>query len=179
VRRTVVEVRRPARFFEPLELTTTCVGAGSHSALRRTEVRGALGADADAVTLWVSVEPTGARPRRLEDDFWSTWGASAGGRRPNTRALLAHQVPEGATRVPWTARAADVDSFGHVNNAIYWAALAEATGVGRRAEDPLVAIIEHRSPIPAGADVELWTHENEVWLVRDGTVAASGQVASG
>lgn len=181
VRRTVVEVRRPARFFEALELTTSCVSAGSHSALRRTEVRGELGAEADAVTLWVSVEPTGVRPRRLGDDFWATWGSSAGGRRPSTRALLTHQVLEGAHRVPWTARAADVDSFGHVNNAVYWAALAEATSVERRtgAEDRLVAVVEHRVPIPAGADVELWTLGEHVWLVADGTVAASGLVAAG
>jgi len=178
VRRSVIEVRRPARFGEPLELATGCVGASSHSALRRTDVNGELGAEAHAVTLWVSVEPTGARPKRLGDDFWAVWGPSAAGRRSNTRALLDHRVRDGARRVPWTPRASDVDIFGHVNNAIYWAALAEAVGLATAEPKPLVALVEHRSPVPAGQEIELWALEQDVWIVSDGVVSASGRIAT-
>jgi acyl-ACP thioesterase len=73
-------------------------------------------------------------------------------------------------------RAADLDLFGHVNNAAYWAVIEELV-----ADEPFPAAVravaEYGPGLQRGAGVDLvWCRDDAslgAWLVEDGTVHAS------
>jgi acyl-ACP thioesterase len=148
VRRLRIRVERFPRFREAAAVETWCSGTGSLWAERRSTVRGEDGGLAEAVALWVHLDPRGARPRPMPEGFAAVYGPSAAGRR--VRARLRHPAtpPETATRSPWRFRAADLDLADHVNNAVYWQALEER--IGDRVPEPFDAEIEHRAPADAG-----------------------------
>ena len=56
-------------------------------------------------------------------------------------------------RVVMQVRWSDVDLFGHVNNAAYWAVVEEDLAAAGRILEPLTAEIEHRGAAPAGPAV--------------------------
>ena len=95
------------------------------------------------------LEPDGSRPRPLPDGFDAVYGPSAGGRR--VRARLHHPAapPPGAPARPWRFRGADLDPAGHVNNAVYWAALEEEL-VADEPAGGLAAEVEHRAAAGTG-----------------------------
>ena len=148
VRRLRIRVERFPRFREAAAVETWCSGTGSLWAERRSTVRGEDGGLAEAVALWVHLDPRGARPRPMPEGFAAVYGPSAAGRR--VRARLRHPAapPGTATRSPWRFRAADLDLADHVNNAVYWQALEER--IGDRVPEPFDAEIEHRAPADAG-----------------------------
>jgi acyl-ACP thioesterase len=175
VRRTTVDVLVPARFGEGLELVTFCGGLGRRWAERRLHVTGTGGARYEVATLWVHIDPGTGRPRELPAQFLELYGEAAGGRTVTARHRNP-PPPADAEGRPWVVRAADLDLFGHVNNAAYWAAVEEVA-----ADEPLVppvrAVAEYGAGLHRGAEVELrWARDEAgsgVWLVGDGTVHAS------
>ncbi|MDJ0770889.1 MAG: thioesterase [Ilumatobacter sp.] len=174
VRRTMIEVRTPAVLNERVQLVTFCTGWGRSWAERRTSITGDGGASIEAVSLWVQVDTTTARPARLGDEFFTTWGEAAGDRRVSSKLSLPKDAPVGAALHPWAFRMTDVDQLGHVNNAAQWSIVEEFLMAG---DQPLIGRgqIEYLAPVEAGAALSLAVTGSGLWLRDDAgtqTVAA-------
>ncbi len=179
LRRLLVAVYSPAVFDETLTLTTWCSGLGGRWAERSTQLRGALGAQLDAVALWVHVDPTSGIPRRLSSEFEAKFGPSAAGRRVG--ATLLHPLPaNGAGTSTWIPRWCDLDVLGHVNNAAYWTVVVEEAA-RRELRPPYRAEMEHRAAASAGQSLSTPVSQTtngtlQMWFVSDETVCASALV---
>lgn len=133
VRRTLLRVTVPAMAGERVELATFCTGAGRSWAERRTTLRSRAGAAIDAVSLWVQVDVTTGRPARLGEEFAEIYGAAAAGRLVSSKLTLPGRPPQGAVaEFTWCFRRADLDQFGHVNNAAQFALVEERLAAGAR-----------------------------------------------
>lgn len=185
VRKTVIEVQAFPRYLEALELATWCSGIGSHYAERRISIVGERGGGIEAATTWVHVDEATGRPKRVPDGFTDLYGEACGGRR--IKARLSHgPLPsdDGLERAPWPLRFTDFDVLQHVNNAAYWEAVEETLADRRDLRAPLRAELEHRSAVERHAIVAR-CHRSDpdgtlrVWLVSDGTVAASAVLRAG
>ncbi len=190
VRRTSWDVIGLPRLGAEVELATWCSGVGPRWAERTTTVGGPDGDLLRTVTLWVAVGRDG-RPRRLSAQFLDLYGRSAGDRRVSAR--LSHPPPPMGTRSrPWPLRRTDIDVFGHVNNAVHWAAVVDELATSDRgpahAGRPLsVAELEYREPVEPGTDVELCRAEGDpatgtplrLWFQRQGRVLASATLLFG
>lgn len=166
VRRTRIRVERFPRFGELLTLRTFCSGFGRFSAERRTSIAGETAA-VEMVSLWVCLDPARGRPMRFPQDFVAVYKESAAGREANVR-LRHPDPPAGAASSPWTFRAVEMDSVGHINNSHYWTPLEEEIAAGPE-PDSIDAEIEYRDPAMPG----------EVALIRDGSslwIAGAGGV---
>lgn len=133
VRRTMIRVTEPPQAGERVALTTYCTGAGRSWAERRTAIRSSRGAHVDAVSLWIQVDITTGRPARLGTEFDAVYGSAAGGRVVSSKLSLPGRPTDDAEVVGgWRFRRADLDQFGHVNNAAQLAVVEELLdGVGR------------------------------------------------
>jgi acyl-ACP thioesterase len=159
VRRSRIRVQRFPRVGEGCVAATFCSGLGRMWAERRTSITPLGGGDshAEAVVLWVHLDPVTGRPIPFSGAEASVYGASTAGRRVTAR--LRHPAPSWhEERHTWTFRSTELDIAGHVNNAAYWQPL----------EDELLA-----GPDPAHADVELEyrtpCQPGEKLLLRDGS----------
>jgi acyl-ACP thioesterase len=176
VRRTLIDVRRPARLDETLELSTFCSGTGRSWAERRTSIVGEHGAMIEAVSLWIRVDPASGRPTGLGDEFLNVYGVAAGGRAVSSRLRLP-TPPAEAARAPWPIRRVDIDPLHHVNNAAQWAIIEESLphDESRRG----VAEVEHRVAVDAETTLELLTADDHAarcsWLVSAGTVLTAAR----
>lgn len=182
VRKTVLEVRSFPRYLEQMTLATWCSGTGSHWAERRISMVGSHGADIEAATTWVHLDPNTGRPRRVPAGFDAIYGEASGGRRVKAR-LLHPDPPPGAPSSPWVLRFTDFDVLSHVNNAAYWEAVEEVLAARRDLRAPLRAELEHHSAIERGARVDLVTDASgsgavSLWLCAGGAVAASAVVTA-
>jgi acyl-ACP thioesterase len=178
VRRTRISVERFPRFGEWFELRTFCSGFGRAWAERRTSVvpAGDDQASVEAVSLWVHLDPVNRRPSGMTPKEIEVYGEAAADRRVTAR--LRHPAPpsnNGSQR--WTFRAADCDLAGHVNNAVYWAALEEELLAGGDPER-FDAETEFRTPAQPG-DKLLLRDGDLRWIVgEDGEVHASALLGS-
>jgi acyl-ACP thioesterase len=185
VRRTAIVVSQWGSYLEPLSLNTFCGGLGGRWAERRVVVSGELGAQIDATTLWVALDPTTLRPTALKAQFLDLYAEAAQGRV--VRARLEHLNPtDEMTRSPWTLRATDFDVLGHMNNANYWNLVEEL--LAQRAQqgvsfDPAATVraeVEFRHEIRPGSTVELVTSHHRdhsmAWLLVHHEVSASARL---
>jgi acyl-ACP thioesterase len=183
VRRSVFEVARPPAYGQRVRLITWASGAGSRWAERRLTATAPGDARVEAVSLWVYVDPTSLRPVPLDDGFQAVYGPAVRGRVVSSR--LSHPVrpPEGADvdRRPWALRAADIDPYGHVNNAATWAIVEEVLA-DHPVAGPLRAELEYRAAMEPGNQIVTDVHATgdgvALW-VRDagtGTLFATGRV---
>jgi len=171
VRRTEIHVERFPVFREDLLLTTWASGTGGRWAERRTSLEGSQGGAIEVAALWVHVDATTGRPKRLSDRFFEVYGEAAGGRTVHPR--LAHSAPsESAAGERWPLRFSDFDLLGHVNNAVYWSAVEECFDLTA----PTTITVEYRGGIDRGQRVEIVAADHELWLLADGAVAASGRI---
>jgi acyl-ACP thioesterase len=184
VRRAVVDVHRPPRWREWLDLATWCGGLGGRWAERRLSVVGERRGRVELSTLWVHVDTSTLAPARLTQQFLDIYGPSAGGRRISSRLWLG-DPPVGAAAESWRLRAVDIDLLGHVNNAAYWAAVEEQIEPGtvfahRLLSGPHRAVIEYGPGIGPGASVELLLEESDhrlsLWFTVGGAVQAAATV---
>lgn len=171
VRRTMLSVTEPAIAGEQVELTTFCTGAGRSWAERRTTIRSGRGAVIDGVSLWVQVDVVTGRPVRLGDEFAEIYGPAAAGRHVSSKLSLPRRPPDGAVVVrTWRFRRADLDQFGHVNNAAQLALVEEDLAPGARRGN---FEIEYLGAADADIDHEVFVMPGEpgecVWLVPVGT----------
>ena len=157
-------------FGDEFHMTTWCGTASSVWAERRTLVEpGRI----ESSTVWVFIDVAG-RPNRLPPSFHAAYAESIEEGRPvNARLVLPDPDPDpdpdrNTRRRPWPIRTADHDLLGHVNNAIYWAAIEDATA---DAQPPRHTRLEFRKPIDAGTEaVDLVTARGDdgalhAWLI--------------
>lgn len=150
VRRTRIRVDRFPRFSERMAVRTFASGIGRMWAERRTSIarQGEASVDAEAVSLWVHLDPATGRPTPLTDAELAVYGGAGGDRQ--VKARLRHPAPgEPEWESVWTFRATDCDLAGHVNNAAYWQTLEEELLAGREPEQ-IDAEIEFRAPSQPG-----------------------------
>jgi acyl-ACP thioesterase len=184
VRRAVVDVHRPPRWREWLDLATWCGGLGARWAERRLSMVGDRGGLIEVSTLWVQVGTATMAPARLTQQFLDAYGEAAGERRVTSRLWLG-DPPVGAAAEPWPVRAVDIDLLEHVNNAAYWAAVEEQIEPGTAFAHALLgrphrAVMEYGPGIAVGDRVELLVDESDdhlsVWFTVEGTVQAAATV---
>lgn len=152
LRRTRMTVIRYPLLGERLQLATFCSGIAARWAERTTTIRSAGDTDGDggvlaqATSVWVAIDLRSGTPARLGERFTEIYGAAAGGRGASARLALG-PPPDTARESarPWPLRTSDLDVWGHVNNAVAWAAVEDAMEAGEEA--PLVAELEHHRPI--------------------------------
>lgn len=166
-----IDVVRPFLADTSLAVETWGSSFSSLAAGRRWSLAGDAGGAIEVDSTWIHLDPTG-RPARLEG--FGVYSAATGGRRASTRLTLPDPAPD-APRTPWQLRLVDADRMGHVNNAVFFAAVEErlpALGVDPRL--PHRVLLEFRRPIDVGDAVEL------VDVVADGwsgtALAANGDV---
>ncbi|MGI8663903.1 MAG: acyl-[acyl-carrier-protein] thioesterase [Acidimicrobiales bacterium] len=173
VRSTTVSVERWPVFREPVALTTWGSGVGSRWAERRTSVMGERGGAIEVASTWIHVDLDSGRPKKLIPRFLDVYGEAIAGRQVPARLL--HPTPPGdADVVPWTVRQADIDLLGHVNNAVYWAMVEEHLAL----HAPFTASVEYGGGVDHGQPVELRRTPGWLWVIVDGSVAASATVRS-
>lgn len=182
VRRTVVDVVRPAVFGESLEFVTFCSGLGNRWAERRLSVRGDVQGHYEVATLWIYIDASSGRPRLLGERFIELYGPASLGRKVQARLTHGLCDPD-SERVAWPLRRVDFDLFNHVNNAAYWSAVEELLpDRTSRRSGPWRFTIEYRDGIGAGAPVRIARHHepdiDELWWLTgsDDDVAASARV---
>ena len=184
VRRAVIDVHRPPRWREWLDLATWCAGLGGRWAERRMSLVGQRGGRVEIATLWIHIDVASGAPVRLPAAFHDVYGESAGGRKLSSRLWLG-DPPVGAAAEPWPLRAVDMDLLGHVNNAAYWAAVEEQVEPGTAFAHALLghahrAVMEYGPGIAPGDLVELLVDESDdhlgVWFTVNDTVQASAIV---
>jgi acyl-ACP thioesterase len=149
VRRMALRVHRFPRLLDPIDVATFCSGVAPLWAERSSLVSSAGEPVAEAVAVWVHLQPDGARPKPLPAGFDAIYGPSAMGRRVRARLRHPPVPPADAGVRPWRFRGADLDLAGHVNNAVYWQTLEEEL-VESEPRGGLAAEIEHRAPAEAG-----------------------------
>jgi acyl-ACP thioesterase len=170
VRRTMIRVDEPAIAGEQVELTTFCTGSGRSWAERRTMLRSDRGASVDAVSLWVQLDVTSGRPARLDGDFFAIYGPAAAGRQVSSKLSLPGRVPDEARSAgEWSFRRADLDQFGHVNNAAQLVVFEERLDGPRRG----TAEIEYLGPADADTAYEIRTAGPSTWLMSGGTAVTA------
>lgn len=186
VRRTTVDTHHAGTFGEDLSIATFCGRLGKRWAERRLVVSGSAGAAYDVATLWVHIDVDSGRPRPLTDDFLGHYGEAAQGRTVTARHSLRgpDQIGGDVSRMPWPLRSVDFDTFGHMNNAAYWAVIEEHLshqrsvrptrttieyGAGIAPQD-VVTIASTKRQFPDGRAEDL------LWWEVDGQPAASAAI---
>jgi acyl-ACP thioesterase len=169
VRRTMIRVTTPGFAGDDIELTTSCTGVGRSWAERRTTLRSDAGATIDAVSLWVQVDVVSGRPARLPVEFVTIYGPAAAGRQVSSKLSLPNRPAPGARRDrSWRFRRADLDQFGHVNNAAQLVVAEERLPAGARRG---TFEIEYLGAADADTDYEVTVAPDRdlVWLTHGGS----------
>lgn len=192
VRRVAVLVRGYPVHGEPVRLRTFCSAIGPRWAERTTTLAGSGGDLMQARAVWVAVACANGRPSPVGTAFRRIYAASAQG--GSVSARLSHPgppVPAGspapsgqaaptASR-PWPLRASDLDTAGHVNNSIHWAAVEDVLAGPGPDWLPASAELEYRRPIVPGHDPCLITSRAGddlwVWLLNDTQRLASARLS--
>lgn len=177
VRSVRIDVLVPPVEDGEVELLTWCSGTGTVAAGRRMSLAGDRGGRVEADGVWVHLGPD-ARPARIDD--FEVYASATDGRVVPTKLELAE--PERVMgRFPWHVRIADLDLMGHVNNAVYLAAVEECLARGGPdPRHPLRLRIDYRQPIDLGDDVELAVQVSDAELAVafrvDGAASAIARV---
>lgn len=172
VRRTTIEVQRFPRFDEEVEVTTWGSGTGSRWAERRTSIVGVDGGRVETASLWIYVDGTTGRPKRLGDDFLATYAEATGGRSVGARLVHRDPPEEVAPGPDWSVRRTDLDVFDHVNNAVFWAIAEEAWDLDA-IDLPWTVEVEHRDGLEPRHAPTVARGDDRLWILADGTVAAT------
>lgn len=179
VRRTVIDVQRQFSADRFVSLATWASGAGSHWAARRTSISGDAGGHTEAESIWVLIDQGTARPARLPAAFEELYGASGLGRKVSAKLELPPEPAPEAVQVRWPIRVSDIDTLGHANNAVYWAAIETSLAVdhdGTPRTGPTQGVLEYRRPLDLTADLHLAIARDgsgtSVWFVDGGDTAA-------
>ena len=153
VRRTYVAVHDVPRLGDRVAVETVCTALASRWAERRTRFTwSAAAVGIDSLTTWVRIDPESGRPCRLTDDFRRLYAESAAGRRAGQSLCLQETVDDGAFSTVFALRRVDSDIAGHLNNAVYWAALWQVLPgelLARSSGSVLHAEVEFRAPTSA------------------------------
>lgn len=189
VRRTVIDVHRPAVWPDRIRLRRWCA---AHST-RWSAMRVQLTSDGDALIetegFWINIGTDTGMPAWISDGLLEVLGSTTDEHRLRWRPWLSATPPETDDREDldvgdrtFHLRTTDIDPFNHVNNATYWHAveeyLADRPDLG---EVPHRAVVEHLSPIFARDHVRIRAIDDDtslrLWFLVDGEARAVAQVA--
>jgi acyl-ACP thioesterase len=171
VRRTRLAVTRFPRFVETATVSTFCSGVGRMWAQRRTTIASHGGGLAEAVALWVHIDPVSLRPAPFTTDELALYSPSAAGRE--IKARLRHPAPsDGAESRPWRFRSTELDVADHINNAAYWAVLEDELLAGPE-PSAIDVELEFRTPAQPGEHAVLSAGARRWVVAADGAVHAS------
>jgi acyl-ACP thioesterase len=132
-----------------------------------------------ARAIWVAVSGADGGPVPLSAGFRAVYAESAQGRRATARLFLPPPAANLRSR-PWQLRACDLDTAGHVNNTVHWAAiedvLADAGWV------PASAELEYRQPVLPGTEPRLTASltpgRAEAWLTAGTELLAAARLTA-
>jgi acyl-ACP thioesterase len=179
MRRLALKLGQLPRFNDDVELVTFCSGTGSRWAERRTTLTVDGRVAAEAVAIWVYVNPDTGAPAALEEWFFDLYGEASGSRKVSGRLRLPPPPPDAEVRA-WPLRVSDFDVLAHVNNAAYWEAVEEElarSAVGARL---VGAELEHKAAVEPGEVLELRTVAADghlaVWLTSGDVVRTAARV---
>jgi len=187
VRRTVVDVVRPAIWPEELTMTRWCSGFSTRWANMRVRFDGSNGALMETEGFWINISAESGMPTRMSDDFMRPLEESTDEHRLKWKRVLAENAPEaddaGVLDTPFALRATDIDPFDHVNNAVYWQAVEEVLSARIELRTvPHRALIEYLSPIVSSDDVVLRSRVDDktvtVWFLVGEALRAVAQVSA-
>lgn len=183
VRRTLIDVEQQFSADRTASLATWASGAGSHWAARRTSIAGDAGGHAEAESIWVLLDRSNSRPARLPALFEQLYGTSGLGRKVSAKLELPAEPVAETRKVRWPIRVSDIDTLGHANNAVYWAAIETALAAdagGAASGGQVRGVLEYRRPLDLTSDLELAIArdglETAVWFVDGGDTAASAVI---
>jgi acyl-ACP thioesterase len=152
IRSIQVDVVSPLLHDREFVITTWGSGIAAIAAGRRWSVAGDAGGRAEIDSVWIHLGPD-QRPARIGD--FGPYGVAAAGRVVSTKLTLP-DPPADAVHSPWALRSTDLDTLGHVNNAVYWQAVEDRFA---REDVSLVephrARLDYRDPIDLEDDVAL------------------------
>lgn len=151
VRAVRIDLASPFLEDAEIELTTWCNGHGAAAAGRRWSLIGDQGGNAEVDSVWIHLDAAG-RPARL--GAFGVYAEAAEG-RPVTTRLALPDPPEGAVARRWPLRTTDLDRHGHVNNAIFWAAVEDTVVDDIDLRAPLLASLDYRAPLDDGDDLQV------------------------
>jgi acyl-ACP thioesterase len=182
VRQTFLRVERLPAYRQPVSVSTWVSGVGSAWAERRVRIgRRPDQPDVEAVVLWVHVDATSFRPRRLTPEFVAAIPAEAAARKVSGKLVVPAMPTDAARGVgAWRVRTTDLDALGHVNNAAVWEAVHEHLVCGR-AEGTVrhggfSVVVEHRDELRLGDDPEVFVDEGRLWLVVGGRAVVAAEL---
>ena len=161
IRSIRIDVVEPLLEDAAVGLVTWCSGVAALAAGRRWSLAGDHGGKVEIDSVWIHLGPD-ARPARI--DGFGVYAEATGGRRVSTRLELPDPPADGV-RTAWPLRVTDIDTFGHLNNAAYWHAVEQCLlRAGPDPRRPFRALLDYRSPIDLGDDVELVDFGADGWL---------------
>ncbi|MGC0365365.1 acyl-ACP thioesterase [Rhodococcus sp. 27YEA15] len=187
VRRTVVDVVRPAVWPEQLTLTRWCSGFSTRWANMRVRFDGSNGALLETEGFWINISATSGMPTRMSDDFMKPLEETTDEHRLKWKRVLAENAPDAdlpdVLDTEFPLRRADIDPFDHVNNAVYWQAVEEVAAARTDLLSvPHRALIEYLSPVVAGDDITLRSRVDDsavtVWFLAGGQLRAVARVSA-
>lgn len=198
VRRTVIDVVRPASWPDRVHLHRWCSGLSTRWSAMRVRVTSDKGALIETEGFWINVNPDNGMPARISDRGLEHLGRTTNEHRLRWRAWLDEHAPAddaacdrptgSPADVPFPLRSTDLDPLDHVNNAAYWHAVeqhlqgwAEAPGRADLLTGPHRAVLEYRAPITGGENVRIRARHlpgsMTLWFLVDDEVRAVARVA--
>jgi len=154
VRRTVIDVVRPIAFGDRVHLRRWPAALSNRWCNMRIQVRSENDGLLEAEMFLIHVDLEAGRPARMTDRFMAPMLEATTEHRLRWRAALRESAEAEADAWSFPLRVADVDRYGHVNNAVHWAAVEEALARFPEAQrPPYRVILEHAGPVMAGDDV--------------------------
>jgi acyl-ACP thioesterase len=179
MRRLALQLGDLPRFRDPVDLVTFCSGTGGRWAERRTTLSVNGRVAAEAVAIWVYVDPVSGAPIPLEDWFFDLYGEAAGGRKVSGRLRLPAPPPD-ASASQWPLRAADFDVLGHVNNAVHWEPVEDELARLVSGARIVGAELEHKGAVEPGEELVVRTVAADgaltVWLTVADQVRTAARV---
>lgn len=188
VRRTVIDVHRPAVWPDRVHLRRWCAAHSTRWSAMRVRLTGADDALIETEGFWINIGADTGMPARISDDLLESLGRTTDEHRLRWKPWLPAAPPDPDDREDqdgrdrtFHLRSTDIDPFNHVNNATYWHAVEEyLTDRPDLIAAPHRAVVEHLSPIFARDHVRLRTLSDEsslsLWFLVEGEVRAVARV---
>lgn len=170
VRRTVIDIVRPVVWPDRVVLRRWCSALSSRWLSMRVQIAGASRGLIETEAFWINMNAQTGTPSRISDDYLALVTPSVTDTRLRWRRQL-DDVPAGTSSHEFALRRADIDPFGHLNNAVYLQALDNE--LGDRPDllnGPSRTVIEYLAPIRTKDVVQVAVSESTTSLWASLTV---------
>ncbi|RVW01517.1 acyl-[acyl-carrier-protein] thioesterase [Rhodococcus spongiicola] len=185
VRRTVIDVHRPAVWPDRIHLRRWCAAHSTRWSSMRVQLNNDENALIETEAFWINIGTETGMPARISDGLLERLALTSNEHRLRWKPWLPSMPPETDEREDrdqiFPLRVTDIDPFNHVNNAAYWHAVEESLAERPDLlEAPYRAVVEHLSPIYGRDQVRLHTRTDDsslsLWFLVDGEVRAAARV---